>query len=64
MRAFTPPFPGKLSFPLELPENAELVFSAALLSARRVPRARVDFRVELSFEDGAVEVYRPAAAGW
>jgi arylsulfatase A-like enzyme len=57
-RAITAPLPARLSFPLELPRNAELVFSAALLTERRIPRARVDFRVELAVEERAIEVYR------
>lgn len=57
-RSITPSLPSELSFPLELPRNAELDFSAALLTERRIPRARVDFRVELSIEGRAVEVYR------
>lgn len=57
-RSITAPLPAELSFPLELPRNAELVFSAALLTERRIPRARVDFRVGLSVDGRDVEVYR------
>ncbi len=57
-RAVAAPIPSELSFPTELPRNAELLFSAALLTERRVPRARVDFRVELSVDGRDVEVYR------
>lgn len=57
-RSITAPLAAKLSFPLELPRDAELVFSTTLLSEHRAPRARVDFRVELSLEGRAVEVFR------
>jgi len=57
-RSITAPLPAELSFPLELPQNAELVFSAALLTERRIPRARVDFQVELSVDGRDIEVYR------
>ena len=59
-RSITPPFPARLAFPLELPSNAELVFSAALVTEGRVARARVDFSVELSVDGKAFEVYRRA----
>jgi len=57
-RSIASPLPARLSFPIELPRNAELVFSAALLSERRIPRARVEFRVELTVDGRDVEVYR------
>ncbi len=57
-RSIAAPIPSEVSFPVELPRNAELSFSAALLTERRVPRARVDFRVELSADGRDVEVYR------
>ncbi len=57
-RSIAARIPSELSFPVELPRNAELSFSAALLTERRVPRARVDFRVELSADGRDVEVYR------
>ena len=59
-RSITPPFPARLAFPLELPPNAELIFSAALVTEGRVARARVDFSVELSVDGKAFEVYRRA----
>ncbi len=57
-RSITPGLSSGLTFPLTLPEDAELRFSTALVTERRVPRARVDFRVALSFAGRAVEVYR------
>ena len=57
-RSLSAPLGSELSFPLELPRNAELVFSAALLSERRVARARVDFRVELAVDGRDLELYR------
>jgi arylsulfatase A-like enzyme len=57
-RSITAPLSAELSFPLELPRNAELVLSAALLTERRIPRARVDFHVEISVDGRDVEVYR------
>jgi len=57
-RSIAAPLPTELSYPVELPRNAELVFSAALVTERRIPRARVNFRVELSVDGRAIEVYR------
>ena len=57
-RSISAPLSAELSFPLELPRSAELVFSAALLTERRIPRARVDFRVQLTVDGRDVEVYR------
>ncbi len=57
-RAIHSPLSSEVSFPLELPRDAELSFSPALLTERRVARARVDFRVKVSSEGRDIEVYR------
>jgi arylsulfatase A-like enzyme len=56
--AILSPLSSKISLPLELPRDAELSFSAALLTQRRVPRARVAFRVAVTSEGRELEVYR------
>jgi arylsulfatase A-like enzyme len=50
VRAFTPPFPSKASFPVVIPKNAFLDFSPAVLSAKVVKRARVEFSVHIETE--------------
>ncbi len=57
-RAILSPLSTEVAFPVELPLDPELSFSPALLTERRVPRARVEFRVGVSFEGQGVEVYR------
>ncbi len=57
-RAIHSPLSSEVVFPLELPRDAELSFSPALLTEHRVARARVDFRAKVSFEGREIEVYR------
>jgi arylsulfatase A-like enzyme len=57
-QSITPALSEELSFPITLPENAELRFSAALLTERRIARARVRFRAEIFFAGRSVEIYR------
>lgn len=57
-RAIASPLSTEIAFPVALPRDSELFFSAALLTERRVPRARVLFRVEVSSAGRDIEVYR------
>jgi arylsulfatase A-like enzyme len=57
-RAVLSPLSAEIAFRLELPQDSELSFSPALLTTRRVARARVDFRVGVSSEGRDIEVYR------
>jgi arylsulfatase A-like enzyme len=57
-RAIVSPLSTELAFPVALPGDAELSFSPAMLTERRVARARVDFRVAVSSDGSDVEVYR------
>ncbi len=57
-RAILSPLTTEMTFPVALPLDPELSFSPALLTERRVPRARVEFLVVVSFEGRDFEVYR------
>lgn len=57
-RAASAALPSVRAFALDLPRHAELAFSAALVAERRVPRAKVEFRIDLFSGGRTVELFR------